>query len=161
MKNCSDNRERQLRRRHVASPTTSGKSARCASCGGRSLGSDSAAQRCASQRIVCCREPSFPANSPELRWAVVTARCPDLGRVGPNNRQDSKCARAGRSYRLFEMSHSLFAVINVAFRSPGERSGAKKNRRAGYPKGFQHVGLLFNEPPGSAGLLFIQSSDGR
>ena len=27
------------------------------------------------------------------------------------------------------------------------------------PKAFDHVGLLVNKPPGSAGLLFIQSSD--
>src|SRR5271165_5876792 len=30
---------------------------------------------------------------------------------------------------------------------------------AEHPQGFDHVGLLVNEPPGPAGLLFIQSSD--
>jgi hypothetical protein len=28
-----------------------------------------------------------------------------------------------------------------------------------HPEVFRHVGLLFNKPPGLAGLLFIQSSD--
>ena len=29
------------------------------------------------------------------------------------------------------------------------------------PQAFDHVGLLCNEPPGMAGLLFIQSSEDR
>ena len=28
-----------------------------------------------------------------------------------------------------------------------------------HPEAFDHVGLLVNEPPGQAGLLFISSSD--
>ena len=35
----------------------------------------------------------------------------------------------------------------------------KKADVAERPKAFDHVGLLFNEPPGKAELLFIQSSD--
>jgi hypothetical protein len=35
----------------------------------------------------------------------------------------------------------------------------KKADVAEHPGGFDHVGLLVNEPPGPAGLLFIQSSD--
>jgi hypothetical protein len=37
-----------------------------------------------------------------------------------------------------------------------------ENKKAGaaeHPKVFDHVGLLFNEPPGKAELFFIQSSD--
>jgi hypothetical protein len=30
---------------------------------------------------------------------------------------------------------------------------------AEHPKVFDHVGLLFNTPPGKAELLFVQSSD--
>ena len=35
----------------------------------------------------------------------------------------------------------------------------KKTDVAEHPKVLGHVGLLFNEPPGKAELLFIQSSD--
>ena len=34
-------------------------------------------------------------------------------------------------------------------------SGEKKADVAEHPQGFDHVGLLVNEPPGPAGLLFI------
>jgi hypothetical protein len=30
---------------------------------------------------------------------------------------------------------------------------------AEHPEAFDHVGLLFNKPPGKAALLFIESSD--
>jgi hypothetical protein len=40
-----------------------------------------------------------------------------------------------------------------------ERTKNKKADVAEHPKVFDHVGLLFNEPPGKAELLFIQSSD--
>jgi hypothetical protein len=30
----------------------------------------------------------------------------------------------------------------------------EKNRRGKHPQGLNHAGLLFNEPPGRAGLLF-------
>lgn len=36
---------------------------------------------------------------------------------------------------------------------------AKKADVAEHPQAFDHVGLLFNGPPGSAGLLLIKSSD--
>jgi hypothetical protein len=32
---------------------------------------------------------------------------------------------------------------------------AKKADVAEHPKVFDHIGLLFNEPPGTAGLFFI------
>jgi hypothetical protein len=35
----------------------------------------------------------------------------------------------------------------------------KKADVAEHPKAFDHVGLLFNEPPGKSGLHFISSSD--
>jgi len=38
-------------------------------------------------------------------------------------------------------------------------SAKEKADAAGHPRGFDHVGLLVYEPPGPAGLLFIQSSD--
>jgi hypothetical protein len=34
-------------------------------------------------------------------------------------------------------------------------AGNKKADVAEHPKAFRHVGLLFNKPPGTAGLLFI------
>jgi hypothetical protein len=45
-----------------------------------------------------------------------------------------------------------------------ERPLSPRTRKADvaeHPKAFGHVGLLFNEPPGKAELLFIQSSDRR
>jgi hypothetical protein len=42
------------------------------------------------------------------------------------------------------------------------RTGTTANEKAGvvdHPQGFDHVGLLVNEPPGQAGLPFVQSSD--
>lgn len=36
---------------------------------------------------------------------------------------------------------------------------AKKNRRGRTPEGFDHVGILFNQPPGTAGLPFIESTE--
>jgi hypothetical protein len=44
--------------------------------------------------------------------------------------------------------------------TPG-RTKPKKTDAAKHPKVFSHVGLLFNEPPGTAGLLFIKSSENR
>jgi hypothetical protein len=43
-----------------------------------------------------------------------------------------------------------------------QTSLAAKNKKADvaeHPKVFDHVGLLFNEPLGKTGLLFVQSSD--
>jgi hypothetical protein len=39
----------------------------------------------------------------------------------------------------------------------GERPTSPKRKAdvAEHPKAFDHVGLLFNKPPGAAGLLFI------
>ncbi|MGA2701059.1 MAG: hypothetical protein ABSH35_08175 [Isosphaeraceae bacterium] len=42
------------------------------------------------------------------------------------------------------------------------RTGTTAKEKAGvvdHTRGFDHVGLLVNEPPGQAGLPFIQSSD--
>jgi hypothetical protein len=39
------------------------------------------------------------------------------------------------------------------------RQEQKKADVAEHPKEFDHVGLLFNEPPGNTELLFVQSSD--
>jgi hypothetical protein len=43
----------------------------------------------------------------------------------------------------------------VLYRKHPLKQGHKKNRRGAYPKVFDHVGLLFNEPPSKAELLFI------
>jgi hypothetical protein len=42
----------------------------------------------------------------------------------------------------------------AAFKSHAN-AGAKKADVAEHPKAFHHVGLLINEPPGAAGLLFM------
>ena len=39
------------------------------------------------------------------------------------------------------------------------RRGKKKADMAEPPQGFDHVGLLFNQPPGTAGLPFNESSE--
>ena len=39
------------------------------------------------------------------------------------------------------------------------RRGKKKADVAEHPEGFDHVGILVNQPPGTAGLPFIESSD--
>jgi hypothetical protein len=48
-----------------------------------------------------------------------------------------------------------------AFRgwTPTVPNHKKRADVAEHPKVFGHVGLLFNEPPGKAELLFTQSSD--
>jgi hypothetical protein len=38
---------------------------------------------------------------------------------------------------------------------PARRSSQKKTDMAEHPQVFCHIGLLFNEPPGTARLLFI------
>ena len=39
------------------------------------------------------------------------------------------------------------------------RRGKKKADVAEHPEGFDHVGILFNQPPGTAGLPFNESSE--
>ena len=39
------------------------------------------------------------------------------------------------------------------------RRGKKKADVAEHPEGFDHVGILVNQPPGTAGLPFIESSE--
>jgi hypothetical protein len=42
---------------------------------------------------------------------------------------------------------------------PASRRATKKADAGKHPKVLNHVGLLFNEPPGKAGLLFTKSSE--
>jgi hypothetical protein len=52
---------------------------------------------------------------------------------------------------LVEIGRGPFLVVANAPR----RQEHKKADVAEHPKAFDHVGLLTNEPPGTAGLLFI------
>jgi len=50
----------------------------------------------------------------------------------------------------------MWSPHKVASRNNTATKAADVTKR---PQAFHHVGLLVNEPPGMAGLLFIQSSD--
>jgi hypothetical protein len=57
----------------------------------------------------------------------------------------------------------LESDFSIGF-APGRRDDSvaasqKKADVAKHPKVLKHVGLLFNEPPGTAGLPFIKSSE--
>jgi hypothetical protein len=54
-------------------------------------------------------------------------------------------------YRSFRGIHFVHQVLIP----PQPREPNKKADMAEHPKVFHHVGLLVNEPSGSAGLLFI------
>jgi hypothetical protein len=55
---------------------------------------------------------------------------------------------------LFVMALSLFEDL-----IPSDCHLKQKADVVKHPQVFDHVGFLRNEPPGSAGLLFIKSSD--
>jgi hypothetical protein len=54
-------------------------------------------------------------------------------------------------------SDSLKPLASRGLEPPDKRK--KKADVVEHPEAFNHVGLLFNEPPGWAGLPFISSSD--
>jgi hypothetical protein len=67
------------------------------------------------------------------------------------------CCRSSRGPRRRFVVGALAAPVGAekaAIRSLANKS-AKKTDVAEHPKVFHHVGLLANEPPGPAGLLFI------
>ena len=60
---------------------------------------------------------------------------------------------SGKKHRITSMSKGIETV-----RADSERLATQATKKADvaeHPKAFDHVGLLFNEPPGRAGLFFI------
>ena len=55
----------------------------------------------------------------------------------------------------FRKAHGRLPVAAIVSR----HRKRKKTDVVAHPQVFDHVGLLFNEPPGTAGLPLIQSSD--
>ncbi len=110
--------------------------------------------------------PALPPG-PGLRswWRAQSSTPPMCPHAGPWAH-----FRAGRLFAAWKSPFHLVDLVRhgqVGLFHPipiwwMRRTETTANEKAGvvdHPQGFDHVGLLVNEPPGQAGLPFIQSSD--